>query len=49
MTVVLVEQDTNRAIRTAEFTTVMLKGKTVLSGRSKELGDDEIKAAYFGL
>ena len=49
MTVVLVEQDTNRAIRTAEYTTVMLKGKTVLSGRSKELGEDEIKAAYFGL
>ena len=49
MTVVLVEQDTNRAIRTGEFATVMLKGKTVLAGRSKELGEDEIKAAYFGL
>ena len=49
MTIVLVEQDTNRAIRTGEFATVMLKGKTVLSGRSKELGEDEIKKAYFGL
>lgn len=49
MTVVLVEQDTNRAIRTGEFAHVMLKGRVVLSGRSKELGEDEIKAAYFGL
>jgi branched-chain amino acid transport system ATP-binding protein len=48
-TVVLVEQDTNRAIRTAEYTHVMLKGRVVLSGPSKELGEDEIKKAYFGL
>ena len=49
MTVVLVEQDTNRAIRTGEFAHVMLKGRVVLSGRSRELGEDEIKTAYFGL
>ena len=49
MTVVLVEQDTHRAIKTGEFCHVMLKGNVVLSGRSKELGDDEIKKAYFGI
>ena len=49
MTVVLVEQDTHRAIRTGEISHVMLKGRVVLSGRSKELGEDEIKKAYFGL
>ncbi len=49
MTVVLVEQDTHRAIRTGEISHVMLKGRVVLSGVSKELGEDEIKKAYFGL
>lgn len=49
MTVVLVEQDTHRAIKTGEISHVMLKGRVVLSGVSKELGEDEIKKAYFGL
>ena len=49
MTVVLVEQDTHRAIKTGEISHVMLKGRVVLSGISKELGEDEIKKAYFGL
>lgn len=49
MTVVLVEQDTKRAIKTGEISHVMLKGKVVLSGRSVELGEEEIKRAYFGL
>ena len=49
MTILLVEQDTHRAIKTGEFCHVMLKGNVVLSGRSKELGDDEIKKAYFGI
>ena len=49
MTVVLVEQDTKRAIKTGEISHVMLKGKVVLSGRSAELGEEEIKKAYFGL
>ena len=49
MTVVLVEQDTQRAIRTAQLCHIMLKGRVVLSGSSKELTDEEIKKAYFGL
>jgi len=49
MTVVLVEQDTKRAIKTSEICHVMLKGKVVLSGCSDELADEEIKQAYFGL
>jgi branched-chain amino acid transport system ATP-binding protein len=48
-TVVLVEQDTHRAIKTAETCHVMLKGNVVLSGPSKELGEEEIKKAYFGV
>lgn len=47
--VVLVEQDTQRAIRTASLCHIMLKGKVVLSGKSKDLTDEQIKAAYFGI
>ncbi len=49
VTVLLVEQDTNRAIRTATEVDVMLQGRTVLHGKPKELGDEEIKKAYFGI
>lgn len=49
MTVVLVEQDTKRAIKTSEISHVMLKGRVVLSGRSSELSEQEIKSAYFGI
>ena len=48
-TVVLVEQDTHRAIKTAEIVDVMLKGKVVLTGKPQDLGEDEIKKAYFGI
>lgn len=48
-TIVLVEQDTQRAIKTAELVHVMLKGQVVLSGGPKDLGEDEIKKAYFGI
>ena len=49
VTVLLVEQDTNRAIKTATEVDVMLQGRTVLHGKPKELGEDEIKKAYFGI
>jgi len=49
MTILLVEQDTQRAMKTGEFCHVMLKGNVVLSGRPGELGDEEIKKAYFGI
>jgi len=48
-TILLVEQDTHRAIKTAEYVHVMLKGKVVLSGKSSELSEDDIKKAYFGI
>ena len=48
-TIVLVEQDTQRATKTADLVHVMLKGEVVLSGAPKELGDEEIKKAYFGI
>jgi len=48
-TVVLVEQDTHRAIKTAQYIDVMLKGKVVLSGAPSELSEEDIKKAYFGI
>ncbi|MDO4207068.1 MAG: ABC transporter ATP-binding protein [Lachnospiraceae bacterium] len=48
-TVVLVEQDTQRAIKTAKLVDVMLKGKGVLSGKPEDLSDEDIKKAYFGI
>lgn len=49
MTVVLVEQDVQRSRRASTTSFVMLKGKVVLSGPSKELSEEEIKNAYFGI
>ena len=48
-TIVLVEQDTHRAIKTAQLVHVMLKGNVVLSGSPKELSEEDIKKAYFGI
>lgn len=49
MTVVLVEQDVQRSRRASTTSFVMLKGQVVLSGPSKELSEEEIKNAYFGI
>lgn len=48
-TVLLVEQDVKRSVKTSEISHVMLKGKVVLSGFSRELGEEELKGAYFGI
>ncbi len=49
MSVVLVEQDVKRSTKASEMSHVMLKGRVVLSGRSTELTEEEIKNAYFGI
>ena len=49
LSVVLVEQDVQRSKKTSEYSYIMLKGKVVLSGRSKELDDQAVKNAYFGI
>ena len=49
VTVVLVEQDVKRSIKTAETIHVMLKGVICLSGAADSLSEDEIKKAYFGV
>lgn len=47
--IVLVEQDVKRSVKTSDYSHVMLKGKIVLSGPSRELTEEEIKNAYFGI
>jgi branched-chain amino acid transport system ATP-binding protein len=49
ITIVLVEQDTKRSLKTCETAYIMLKGKVVLSGKSKDLSEEDVSKAYFGL
>jgi branched-chain amino acid transport system ATP-binding protein len=48
VTSVLVEQDVHRSLRASEIAHVMLEGKVVLSGNSKELPEEVVRKAYFG-
>lgn len=48
-TIVLVEQDVKRSLKASEKSYVLLEGKVVLAGRSKELSEEEVRKAYFGL
>ena len=49
VSVVLVEQDVARSKKTSSYSYIMLKGEMVLSGPSKELDDESVKKAYFGV
>ena len=48
LTIVLVEQDLSRALKTATRFLVMLEGRIVLFGRPCDVERDTITAAYFG-
>jgi branched-chain amino acid transport system ATP-binding protein len=48
-TMIVVEQDLDRATAFADRIVCILEGRVVLEGRSGELGRAEIAAAYFGL
>jgi ABC-type branched-subunit amino acid transport system ATPase component len=45
----LVEQDVSQALKASTTASVLLEGKSVLSGNSNELKRDDIKNAYFGI
>ena len=47
--IILIEQDTSRALRTSDTFYVMLKGKVVLSGKSSDIDPETLKKAYFGI
>ena len=46
---IIIEQNTHRALKSSHSFCVMLKGKIVLSGDSGNADQDEIKKAYFGV
>ncbi len=48
-TMVLVEQDLQRSLKTADYTYVMQKGRIVLHGDPANLSEEEVKKAYFGI
>lgn len=47
--IVLVEQDTNRALRTSDYCYIMQGGHISLEGPSASLTSQEIRKAYFGI
>ena len=49
VSVVLIEQDTKRALSMTNYSYIMIKGQIKLEGKSRELTDEEIRKAYFGL
>lgn len=48
-TMVLVEQDLKRSLKTSDYAYVMQKGRIVLHGESAVLSEEEVKKAYFGV
>jgi branched-chain amino acid transport system ATP-binding protein len=48
-TILIVEQDIQRALRAADRVYCMQQGRVTLEGRPRELSRDEIKSAYFGI
>ena len=48
-TILIVEQDIQRALRAADRVYCMQKGRVTLEGRPGSLSRDEIKSAYFGI
>jgi branched-chain amino acid transport system ATP-binding protein len=48
-TIVLVEQDLNRALSVSDKVICMLEGRVALEGSSKAVSRDEVTKAYFGL
>ena len=48
-TIILVEQDVRRSLKTSDVSYILLNGRIVLSGKSKELTADDVRSAYFGV
>lgn len=49
ITIVLVEQDVKRSMKTANRIYILLEGKVVLEGEPSSLTEEDVKKAYFGL
>jgi branched-chain amino acid transport system ATP-binding protein len=48
VTMVLVEQDVQRSLKTAHYAYVLQEGRVALQGRPDEMTEEEVKKAYFG-
>ena len=49
ITIVLVEQDIRQSLKVADHAYVMLEGKVVFDGNPKEMTEEQVKKAYFGI
>ena len=49
LTMLIVEQNVNRSLDSSDYAYVILEGKVVMEGKSKELNVDEVNDAYFGI
>jgi len=47
--ILLVEQDTEKALRMADYCYIMQGGRITLEGRTDQLDSDSIREAYFGI
>ena len=49
VTFILVEQEVKRSLKYSDYAYVLLKGRVVMEGPSKELQEDEVSDVYFGI
>jgi branched-chain amino acid transport system ATP-binding protein len=49
VTMVIVEQDVQRSLKTAEYAYVMQEGRIALEGRPEDLSEEAVRKAYFGV
>lgn len=49
LTMLIVEQNVNRSLSASDYAYVVLEGKIVMEGKSKDLSVDEVNDAYFGI
>ena len=49
ITLLIVEQDVNRSLKNSDYAYVILEGRVVMEGKSKELNVEDVNDAYFGM
>ena len=49
LTMLIVEQNVTRSLNVSDYAYVILEGKVVMEGKSKELSEDAVNDAYFGI
>ncbi len=49
ITLLIVEQDVGRSLKNSDYAYVILEGRVVMEGKSKDLTIEEVNDAYFGM